>query len=98
MEPQVDLEQTLQQQSGIISWDELARHFARGVVITVSGRIDLLAVARGFAEDNKEQVERWIAADDVARASDDDARGWVERSPEFRCVVAAPWVLVQELH
>ena len=91
------IEEALQQESGVIAWDELARHFARGVVIRVSGRLDLLAVAKGFAEDDKAQVEQWLADADVARASDDDARSWVERSPQFRCVVAAPWVLVQEL-
>ena len=92
------LEEALQQESGVIAWDELARHFARGVVVRVSGTLDLLTVAKGFAEDDKVQVEQWLADTDVARASDDDARDWVKRSPQFRCVVAAPWVLVQELN
>lgn len=96
-QPEEGLDQSLQQEWGVISWDELARHFARGVVITVAGRLDLLVVAKGFAEDDKVLVEQWLAAEDVARASDDNARDWVARSPQFRCVVTAPWVLVQEL-
>ena len=93
-----DLADALQQESGVIAWDELARHFARGVVIRVSGRLDLLTVAKGFADDDKSQVEQWLSDADVARASDDDARTWVEHAPQFRCVVVAPWVLVQELN
>ncbi len=95
--PPPTLDEALAQEWGVISWDELARHFARGVVITVSVRLDLLNVAKGFAADDKALVEQWLAAEDVARASDDDARAWVERSPSFRCVVTAPWVLVQEM-
>lgn len=91
-------EDSLQQQSGIIAWDELARHFARGVVVTVSPRLDLLAVAQRFADDDTQSIEQWLKDADLARASDDDARSWVARSPQFRCVVVAPWVLVQELH
>ncbi len=91
-------EDALLKESGIISWNELARHFARGVVIVVSGRVDVLDVARAFSKDNKAQVEQWLSTSEIARASDDDARGWVERNPDFRCVVTAPWVLVQELH
>lgn len=89
---------SLEEQSGIITWHELARHFARGVVLTVSGSLDLLVVAQHVADDDSSQVERWLNDAQLARASDDHARDWVAREPSFRCVVVAPWVLVQELH
>ena len=50
-----------------------------------------------IADDDVAAFERWLATGEVARASDDDARGWTARSPRFRCFVAAPWVVVQEL-
>jgi len=87
----------LAKESGAIKWSELVRHFARGVVIRVDAGMDLLDVATCFAEDDTDTLQLWLTENTVARASDDDARLWTETEPEFLCVVAAPWVLVQEL-
>lgn len=88
----------LEQSWGILSWEELARHFARGVVVVASPASDLLEVAASMAADDAGAIRRLIEAGQLARASDDDARGWVASEPSFRCVVVAPWVLVQPLH
>lgn len=90
------LDELLNKESGVISWQELVRHFARGVVINVSGRLDLIDVAACLARDDTVQLQTWLDADALRRASDDDARDWTAREPEFWCVVTAPWVLVQE--
>lgn len=91
------LREQLEKESGSISWSELVRHFARGVVIRVDAEIDLIDVAVCFANDDTARLQTWLTDNSVARASDDDARDWTRTEPEFRCVVAAPWVLVQEL-
>lgn len=91
------LREQLDKESGSISWAELVRHFARGVVIRVDREVDLIEVAECFANDDTDRLQTWLTDKTVARASDDDARYWTEAEPEFRCVVAAPWVLVQEL-
>ena len=90
--------ETLELESGTIGWDELARHFARGVVLRLDGTRDLVETAAALAADDVAALQGWIDDGSVRRASDDDARDWVARAPEFRCVVVAPWVLVQELH
>ena len=91
-------ERALELESGTIPWSELARHFARGVVLRLDGTADLVEVAAGLARDDVAMLEARLEDGSVRRASDDDARDWVAREPEFRCVVVAPWVLVQELH
>ncbi len=90
------VEEKLNVETGRIGWDELARHFARGVVIRVTDELDLVKVAAAVAEDDKARVADWLASGAIANASLDDARRW-ERSGELLwAVVVAPWVLVQE--
>lgn len=91
-----DLRARLNAETGRIGWDELAPHFARGVVVRVGMELDLVEVAARFVENRQEQVEQWMKSGDVRRASDDDAVRWADASPEFWAVVVAPWVLVQE--
>ena len=87
----------LERERGVIAWAELVRHFARGVVVRVDARVPLIDVALCLVEDDEARFRRWIDEGSVTRASDDDARDWTAREPDFLCVVAAPWVLVQEL-
>lgn len=93
---QPSLADRLNQETGVIAWSELVRHFARGVVIRVSANLDLIDAAICLIEDDAAQLQLWAEEDKLRRASDDDARDWTLREPEFWCVVTAPWVLVQE--
>jgi len=90
------LAERLNQETGVIAWSELVRHFARGVVIHVSAELDLISAAICVIEDDISTMKKWTDSGDIRRASDDDARDWTERNPDFWCVVTAPWVLVQE--
>ena len=94
--PEPSLEDRLNQETGVIAWSELVRHFARGAVIHVSGDLDLIVAATCLIEDDAVQLKLWADEGKVRRASDDDARDWTKREPDFWCVVTAPWVLVQE--
>ncbi len=90
------LKQDLNQQTATIEWTELVKHFARGVVIHVDANLDLIEVAQGMASDDVNAMQAWLDSGSVRRASDEDARDWTLREPMFWCVVAAPWVVVQE--
>jgi len=92
----LSIDEKLNLETGVIAWSELVRYFARGVVIKVMEGRDLVEVGAVLASDNTEQLELWLGDESVARASDDDARDWTAREPDFWCLVAAPWVLVQE--
>lgn len=84
-------------ETGTLSWPELERHFARGVVVKLAAELDLVEVAACMVEDDKTSVAGWLEAGQVARATSLDAMDWHGRGAEFRAVVVAPWVLVQEI-
>lgn len=79
-----------------IEWQELEKHFARGVVLVVEGSLDLIDAAMAMSLDDKDQMSRWMATDHLAIASIENAKDWQQRDPILWAVVAAPWVLVQE--
>ena len=81
----------------MLTWLELQRHFARGVVLVAESTLDFLDVATALASDDVESTGAWTREGLLHRATDDDARRWVEAQATFRAVVVAPWVLVQEL-
>lgn len=90
-----ELRQRLNAETARIAWTELAPHFARGAVVRVDERLDLIEVAVVFAEDKRETVQAWLQSDRVGVATDADAARWTEANQEFWGVVVAPWVLVQ---
>ena len=91
-----DLSSQLNGETAVIAWSELVRHFARGVVIHVSLELDLVGTAECMTRDDVDTLKAWLDSGALRRASDDDARDWTAREPEFWCVVTARWVLVQE--
>jgi hypothetical protein len=84
-------------QTARLAWPELARHFARGVVVKVAPGMDPVAVAVAMAQDRADEIDIWTRAGQVQRASDEDARDWHAEDSVFWAVVVAPWVLVQEI-
>jgi hypothetical protein len=84
-------------ETGRIAWSELQRHFARGVLVKVAAQLDLVEVAACVAEDRPERIADWLASGALARATDADAIAWQARAASFWAIVAAPWVLVQEI-
>ena len=83
-------------ETGKLRWSDLQRHFARGAVIRVDPRLDLVTVAATMAADDAGQLGIWLAQGAVARASDAEAARWsAEPDRLFWAVVVAPWVVVQ---
>jgi hypothetical protein len=79
-----------------ISWQELERHYARGVLMTVAADMDLVMTAAHMVRDDKTVIESYLETDQLHPTSEDDARDWHKRDPDLWAVVVAPWVLVQE--
>jgi hypothetical protein len=88
----------LNAQTGRIEWPELARYFARGLVVCVNPGEDLLAIAEALIDDDSAAVTAMMEAGRLHRADDRDAKRWEARQSSFWAVVVAPWVLVQETH
>ena len=95
--PDLELLQKLNLETGKISWPELQRYFARGVLVIVSDGADLVATAKAVSEDDKNYIEELTKNGTLIRAHDEHARRWQQTDPVFWAVVVAPWVLVQEI-
>lgn len=96
MEEDDILKAKINTECGKIAWQELQRHYARGVILKVDSSIDLIEVAFQFTKDNQTQVSEWMESGLVAKASDEDAIDWNEKQAVFWGVVVAPWVMIQE--
>ena len=95
-EPVEILRAKLNGETAKVAWAELQRHHARGVVVRVDGRLDLVEVALAMAQDDGASVGRWMQSGQLDKVSDEQAHDWLARDPELWSVVVAPWVLVQE--
>ncbi len=92
-----ELKQKINLETGKLTWQELQRHFARGVVVVIDPTLDLVEVAHSFARDDKEKVQHWADNGQLHRASDADALEWQEENSAFWSVVVSPWILVQPI-
>ena len=94
--PGIELQHLLNAQTGTIGWPELARHFARGVVICVNSDQDLVEIAGKLVLDEADLIDGLLQQGVLHRAQDKEAMRWQEEQTKFWAVVVAPWVLVQE--
>jgi hypothetical protein len=76
-------------------WRELQRWFASGAAIYVAEELDLIEVAWQLSCDNKEALQGWMAAGQVAPVSDQQALSWLESDEVLWASVVKPLVLVQ---
>ena len=90
------LRKRLNAETGPLTWPELERHYARGVVVWVSPDLELVEVAARMVEDDRDAMNAWLEAGKVNPATDEQARDWQDREARFLAVVTAPWVVVQE--
>lgn len=79
-----------------IAWTDLQRFFAKGEVIWIDAKLDLVEVAHQFSIDNKTQVKNWLENQQIALVSDNQALQWFETNAQLWAVVVKPWILVQE--
>lgn len=87
----------LNAQTGKMEWLELARYFARGVVLLIDRDQDLVELAAHVVRDDSDVIKPLLESDKIIRPTDDHARDWEARQPLFWAVVASPWVLIQEI-
>jgi hypothetical protein len=92
-----ELKARLNSETARLGWPELQRHFARGVVVVAAPGMDLVEVATRMSMDDGDTISKWLADENIRRASENDARHWVDTDVFFWAVVVAPWVVVQEI-
>jgi len=96
IQPEMTLLEKLHSETAQISWLELQRFFAQGLVMNVESSLDLVEVAVLVAEDDSSQLNALLESNKVSAPSNDQARDWFERETLLWSVVVAPFVLVQE--
>ena len=96
-ENEIHTHDLLNAQTGRIAWPELARYFARGLVVRLAQGEDLLEVAETLVTDDAAAVQKLYDEGLLRRALDEDAKRWQAQDTRFWAVVVAPWVLVQEI-
>lgn len=92
---ELTLQEKLFSETARITWHELQRFFAQGVVLHVDESLDLIDVAVFMASDNANELQPLIEKGLVAAPTNDAARVWYEQNTELWSVVVAPYVLVQ---
>lgn len=94
-EKDVELHDKINRETARIPWSELERHFAQGHLVYVSEELDLIDVALRISHDDKESIQRWMAAGQVAKVSDAQAHAWALADAPLWASVVSPFVLVQ---
>ncbi|MFC3195475.1 DUF2288 family protein [Marinicella sediminis] len=79
-----------------ISFLELQKHFAKGILIEVSSDLNLIDVAMAMHRDDVSVIEQWMNNQQLVRAHDEHASKWHAEQTRLMAVTVAPWVLVQE--
>lgn len=92
---QEDLRTKINSETARFAWRDLQTFYAGGAVIAVDAALDLVEVAYQIARDNKAAVEQWMAAGQVGRVNDEQARAWFDADAALWTVVVKPWILVQ---
>ena len=92
-----DLKQKLHSETAKISWVELQQFYARGSVLWVDSKLDLVETAVSFAKDDTDALKPLLDKQWIAPPTTSQARQWYETDDVLWCVVVAPFVLVQEM-
>jgi hypothetical protein len=90
-------QQRFEKELAKISFQELQKLFAKGMIVIVSSQVNLIEVAMKLHQDDSAIIELWIKEKKIIRAHDDHAKTWVAQRAELMAVTVAPWVLVQEI-
>ena len=64
----------LSRETARISWQELQPFFARGALLRVAPGEDLVAIAEGLAEDDRERVAAWLATGALCKVEAEHAQ------------------------
>lgn len=94
-----ELREKLLNEVDVVDWAMLESHYDRGAVIVVSGALDLVDTAIAIANDNTEDVKKWLENQDLRSANDDDKTLWsFDKSKKIgEFLIVQPYVLVQGL-
>lgn len=89
--------QELQQECAAISYSEIERFFAKGMLVLVANDANIIDVALQVQADDTKALELLISQKKVIRVHDEHAIKWSQENSQLLAVTAVPWLLVQEI-
>ena len=93
----ITVQQKLALETAKITWTEIQRFFAQGLIIVVHPDLDLIEIAAKFHNDESDDIRELLDGVKIRKAETVDAKTWNRFDTLFWAVVTAPWVLVQEI-
>jgi len=91
-----EIKAKLNLETGKLSWPELEQFFAKGVVVCVDKKRDLIEVAAALAEDQASKIAALLETNKIKKPDNEQAKLWHQNKQVFWVVVVAPWVVIQE--
>ncbi|MBE2896075.1 DUF2288 domain-containing protein [Pasteurellaceae bacterium HPA106] len=87
----------LNQEIAKIHWHELQVHFARGRVIYIAPKLDLVHVAQQMLQDDSQAIASLIEQGKIHAVTAEQAQTFYAHNQTLWAVVLPPWVLVQDI-
>lgn len=88
----------LEKYSGDVDWSYLRPHFQAGNLIYVDPGLDLKTAGLAFAEDDQEQVRKWLKCGDLVQPCELHAEHWISEKTQFQAMIVRPFILAQPIH
>jgi len=91
-----EIKAKLNLETGKLAWTELEQLFAKGVVVCVDKKQDLIKVAAALAEDQASKIAALLETNKITKPDNEQAILWHQNKQVFWAVVVAPWIVIQE--
>ncbi len=91
-----EIKAKLNLETGKLTWPELEQFFAKGVIVCVDKKQDLIKIAAALAEDQTVKITELLETRIIKKPNIEQAKLWHQNRQAFWAVVVAPWVMIQE--
>jgi hypothetical protein len=86
----------LTQDLAAVQWEDLMPHAQRDAVIVVTALLDLVEVGVAIAQDDTQQVQRWISEQLIYKPSAAQLSAWnLHPDQVFGALIVQPFVLIR---
>lgn len=92
-----ELKDKIKNETAPIPWQDLQIPFARGIIIQVSGHLEITEVAFEISKNNLMTVNQWVEEGKLSHVRDEQALEWFNQKADLLTTIVKPWVLIQEL-
>jgi len=91
-----DLSERFKTDLAEVPWKDLRIHLQRDAIIIVADELDLVETAVAVTDDDKKNIEKWIAAGQLVKPTKEQVETWeTELEKPFRVLIVQPFILVQ---